>query len=761
SESFLTASAAEVAAPLLASVLSSRDEAPDLIGEKWRVLHLIGHGGMGTVYLAERVDGQFSQRVAVKLIKRGMDSDEIVARFIRERQILARLNHPNIASILDGGLLDDGRPFIVMEHVEGEPIDEFCERRQLPIHRRLQLFLTVCGAVQHAHQHLVVHRDLKPSNVLVTDGGQVKLLDFGIAKLLEQNGDGTRTLTNPDHNIMTPEYASPEMVQGERVTTTSDVYQLGLILYQMLTRSMPYSFDRRSRTEFERVIVHQSPANASSLVAAARFRRSLAGDLDAILLKTLRKEHHRRYATAEALAADIQRYLDGLPVEARGGRFAYRAEKFVRRNAWSLTGATAFAVLAISFAAIYAIRIKEERDIARLEAAKAVQSAELFNRFFESWNPDAADRDQISAADLLRVSVLRAEREMQREPEVQASMLSLLGEIYTNIGRFASADSLLHIALERQKQIFSTDHPDRAATLSRIGKLNNQRGRYDEAERDYEAALAMYRALHGASHPDALAAQLGLASVLVQGQDRFAEAEELLRETLSLGNPVVGETALVMADATRALGLSLFYQARYEEAEAILRPAVQTYTQLFGRTHPVTLLTMQTLAATVRDLGKVDESVHLQKEVLDEYERVYGPDHPNTTFACYALAFNYDRQGAFEDAYATARRAYESARKRHGTIHPDTARYRRLLGFIELNRGVLDEAETHLRGALRAYRASFSYRHADEAGILNRLAYILIHRGAADAAEIYLEAAEVHRTREDSEPLFATYAPHL
>ena len=783
SNAFLERPAADIAIPLLAGVLGeeSADDNLVVIGDRWRLIRQVGRGGMGTVYLADRADGHFKQQVALKLINRGMDSLEIIGRFIRERQILARLGHPNIARLLDGGLAEDGRPYFVMEFVEGEPITEYCDRLRLGIRERLRLFLVVCEAVHHAHQNLIVHRDLKPSNVLVTDEGEVKLLDFGIAKLTGEQGDHDGVGPEVTQiRVMTPECASPEMVRGEAVSTASDVYQLGLLLYELLTGRRPYTFKGRSRTEIERIILEKSPEAPSTRVVKShgselevhdlsrlrgatpqRLRNMLAGDLDAILSKALRKEPTRRYSSAEGFALDVTRYLQGLPVEARTGRLAYRTEKFIRRNKWVLAAAAAFAVIAVTFGSIYTIRVTQERDNARLQAVKAERSAELFNRFFESWNPDAADRDQISAADLLRVSVLRAEREMSEEPEVQSAMLSLLGEIYTNIGRYESADSLLEVALKRQQAILPARHADLAATLMRIGKLNYQKGQYDEAEEDYRQALEMYRSLRGPSHRDALAAQLGLASVLVQGQDRFSDAEQLLRELITIGRDVFGDDALVMADATRALGLSLFYQAKYSEAEEILRPAVEMYTRLFGRSHPITLITMQTLAATVRDVGKVDESVALQREVLQAYERLYGLEHPNTTFACYALALNLDRQGSFDEAYVVARRAFETTLEQNGAAHPDTARYLRLLGFVALNRGLYDEAVTHLRGALRAYRTSFSYRHADEAGILNRLAYLLVQSGARDAREVYREAVEVHRELSSSSRIFVTYAPHL
>jgi serine/threonine-protein kinase len=385
---FLETSAAEFAS-------RHRPESTELVGATigaYRVIEEIGRGGMGTIWLAERADGQFHQRVAIKLIKRGMDSDEILARFLRERQILARLEHPNIARLLDGGISADGRPWFVMEYVKGAPITGYCAEHRLGVEERLRRFVEVCRAVHHAHRNLVVHRDLKPSNVMVTEDGAIKLLDFGVAKLLAD--DETEALkTAPGHRArpMTPEYASPEQVAGGNVTTASDIYQLGVLLYELLAGQRPYEVAGRSPAEVERSICESQP-RAPSTRAQEPVRKRLRGDLDAIVLRALQKEPEQRYPSVEALAEDIERHLANLPLRFPGRSRWYGTVKFVRRNRLPLTIAAGFTVLLLGMGARYTMDIRRERDRARQGEVTATESAALLRRFFQGWSPDAASR---------------------------------------------------------------------------------------------------------------------------------------------------------------------------------------------------------------------------------------------------------------------------------------------------------------------------------------------------------------------------------
>jgi serine/threonine-protein kinase len=406
----------------------------------FRLVHELGRGGMGVVYLAERVDGAFTQQVALKVLKRGLDTDDVLARFRQERQILATLTHPNIARLLEGGMTEDERPYFAMELVHGEPIDQYCAREQLAIRARVDLCIAVARAVQHAHRHLVIHRDLKPSNVLITPDGEIKLLDFGIAKLIAPDTDAvdvpqTRTIAR----MMTPEYASPEQVRGAAITTVSDVYQLGLMMYELLTGTRAQSLDGLGAAEADRVVCDTQPRRPSAVVTDGRVRRQLSGELDTIVLTAIQKEPERRYSSVEALVADLVDYRQGRPIHARAPSLSYRARKFVGRHQAASAATLAGLLLLGGIIAFYSARLATERDIARREAATATRVAEFVTTLFSQADPIRSQNASLSARELLRRGAERIDVELASEPDVQARMLNVIGGVYQSIGLYAEA----------------------------------------------------------------------------------------------------------------------------------------------------------------------------------------------------------------------------------------------------------------------------------------------------------------------------------
>jgi serine/threonine-protein kinase len=722
-----------------------------LVGH-YRLLEPIGRGGMGTVWLAERADGQFEQRVALKLIKRGMDTDEILGRFIRERQIMARLEHPNIARLLDGGVSADGRPYFVMEYVAGVSITTYCAERALSIDERLSLFETVCRAVQYAHRSLVVHRDLKPSNILVTADGEVKLLDFGIAKLLRDDVDeGTVTgWSRP----FTPEYATPEQLMGEPITTSSDVYQLGLVLYESLTGRRPFHVDRRDPDRARHAVQHVEPEKPSTLL------RPLRGDVDAIVLTALRKEPERRYASAEAMADDIRRHRAGRPITVRVDSTPYRIAKFARRNRGRLATALAFLVVAVGFATTYTFRLRAERDRALREAAKAGRAAEFFGRFFEGWNPDAVHAGQVTTASLLDDAVRRAEREFQNQPEIQSAMLSLAGGFFTAIGRYDRADSLLSRALRTQRQLYRNDNADLAATLTRRGRWLTIVGRFDEAERTLREALRMNRALFGEGHPEPLRSQAEWGDLL-NLTDRAKEAEGIFREILALSHDSSGSGTLFRAEVSSRLGYSLYQQAKYQDGIALLEGALAEQRRFLGDVHDKTLWTIRALASAVRDIGQLDRAELLYREAARTSRLLYGDDHLQTETSDYVLMLCLHREGKLAEAEAIARRGIPRLQRVYGDHHPGTAAWRGRLGAILLDRGVVDEAEVLLRSALDDFRTSFPKGNQDEMDWANRLAYIMKRRGTPGAAEMYRTALALRARKPVDQPDYVTDGIHF
>jgi len=559
----------ERASGILDTPASLAPEPLDVQGQRlgpYRLLREIGRGGMSAVYLAERED-PYRQHVAVKLLRPGLATSDLVRRFLAERQILATLDHPNIARLLDGGVSDDGRPYFVMEYVEGQPITDYCDAHRLSVDDRLVLFEQVCEAVQYAHRNLVVHRDLKPSNIFVTDDGEVKLLDFGIAKLLDPEAvpaaaPHTRTGARP----MTLEYASPEQIQGDPITTATDVYALGVVLYELLTGRRPHSTDGTTAGEIERFVCEREPLPPSDAVGkgddapekAARARstsanalqRTLRGDLDTIVQKALRKEAERRYASAEQFAADLERHRTGQPVKARPATIGYRVRKFAERHRGGVAVAVLFVLLLGGYAAtvtLQAQRIAEERDRARLEAMKTLHVKDFLIELFGSAGPSAGDTTAL--LEVLAGGADRVRRDLAGHPEIRAEMLSALGAVYTQLGQTDAARPLVEEALAARRSFFSEPHAEVAATLSNLAALEQQAGRPGRAEALYREALDQVRAVRGEGHIAVAQAKNDLAALLeTQGRsgaaaDLYAEALPVYRRELGSAH---GQTATLL-----------------------------------------------------------------------------------------------------------------------------------------------------------------------------------------------------------------------
>ncbi|NBC16515.1 MAG: protein kinase [Bacteroidetes bacterium] len=535
---------------LLEWVSAQAAEAPITTGQTvgaYRVVRPLGRGGMGAVYLAERADGTFDRRVALKVIKRGMDTDEVLRRFHDERQILATLDHPNIAQLFDGGVTDDGLPYFVMEYVEGQPIDAYCDAHRLSIEDRLRLFQTVCDAVQFAHQNLVVHRDLKPGNVLVTDGAasdaaerasepaQVKLLDFGIAKVLDPESGPTFTVTQTTRRRLTPEYAAPEQVVGDRITTAADVYALGVILYELLTGHRPYRFDSRRVTDIEDTICEHVPDRPSTVASRTRthegatitpatvsqqratapeqLRRTLSGDLDAITMKALRKEPEQRYATAAEFKADIENYLQGRPVTAQPSTFWYRTSRLIRRHKVPVLAAciTALALIGGAGVALWQASVaQQEAERANQEAETATAALDALVTMLTEVDPVNEQGVTFTARDLVDAG-LDELPDLEEQPRAHATMMNVLGRVSLGVGFTDLADSLHRRALAVQRSALDAAHPDQAESLVRLGRVQTERGAYDEAAATYRRALEV-----NPEHADAWG-NLGLV-MLYQGR---------------------------------------------------------------------------------------------------------------------------------------------------------------------------------------------------------------------------------------------------
>lgn len=714
----------------------------------YRILEEIGRGGMGAVYRAERADGEFDMGVAVKVVKRGMDTDEVLRRFRRERQILASLVHPNIARLLDGGVTEDGRPFLVMENVDGEPITDYCDRHRLGIRERVALFREACHAVDYAHRRLIVHRDIKPANILVTATGTVKLLDFGIAKLLDDSDAGAAAPTRTGLSLLTPEYAAPEQVLGAPVTTATDVYGLGLVLYQLLSGRRAYEFRGRSAVELERAVVDTMPAPPSAAVTRslsdaediARARattplslgRQLRGDLDTIVLTATKKDPNRRYPSAAHLADDLGRYLDRLPVRARPAGFAYRATRFVRRHR---AGVAAAALVALSLvtglgAALWQARhTRQERDVALQVSAFLEDLFRAPDPYGKS--PERLDTMRVRA--IVDLGAVRVRDELSAQPAIQARMLTVLGSVYRNLALFHEADTLLSQALAIRSGQHGPDHLDVAETQALLALVHRDLGKYERADSLLRAAIATRRIRLGPRHPEVAKALADLGETL-RLASRFGEADSVLAEAVDILRARTDRPDQQMIGILTSRANTLQGQGRFAEAEPLRREAVDIARNTLGDIHPQTGVALANLAVLLVELQRLDEAELYLREAIEIYRATVGEEHPEALSAFNTLALLlYDRED-YDAAEEVARRSVEVNRRVRGEAHRSVFTALNTLAMVLARNGKLDEAEAAYREALAVSHALYQGDHMQTIVVLNNLGALLRGRGRIDEA---------------------------
>jgi serine/threonine protein kinase/tetratricopeptide (TPR) repeat protein len=657
----------------------------DILGH-YRLIEKIGSGGMGAVYHAERADGEFEKRVALKVIKRGLDTDEVVERFQTERRILARLQHPHIAALLDGGATPAGLPYFVMEYAPGEPIDRYVRRSGASLEERIRLFLIVCEAVQYAHQNLIVHRDLKPSNILV-DQGNPKLLDFGIAKVLDPETGAGELATQITERRLTPQYAAPEQVVGQPVSTATDVYSLGVILYELVTEHAPYEIRSRALVELERVVCNTNPRPPSAVARETRTATEKGGpgvtwiippDLDAIILCALKKEPERRYGSVAAFSHDLQRFLEGRTVTARPDTALYRISKFVRRNA-AMVGVGTAAVLAISIGAVVAgwqARVAGlERDRREQEARTAAASRDFLLNMIRGLDSDRLGGQVITQALLIELG-LENLRTISNEPEVLAPVMNTLGQVIFNLGDRPRADSLFRAAYALLQPL--TPHPDLAVSLMGMGLVHLRELRADEAIDAYRQALAMRLEVYDPADPAVAESKARLAFALyikgesgaVAGSDSLlAESEALYQSALAtLTEPTaLRATALEgLADLELARGQqphtaedSASVQERLASAEEHYNDAIRTGALAENDTTPDGARRLWGLSLVLDGRGNEGAAVDASRRALAVMERTYGESHPDVALGHYYLGVHLQSAGYSAAAAASFERSAE------------------------------------------------------------------------------------------------------
>jgi serine/threonine protein kinase/Tfp pilus assembly protein PilF len=682
----------------------------------------IGQGGMGSVWLARRSDGRFEGQAAVKLLNASLVGRAGEERFRREGSILARLAHPHIARLIDAGVSAAGQPYLVLEHVDGEPIDRYCDHRKLDVEARLRLFLDVLAAVAHAHANLIVHRDIKPSNVLVDTDGQVKLLDFGIAKLLEGEGIGgvATALTREGGSALTPEYAAPEQVTGGAVTTATDVYALGTLLYELLTGRHPAESALGSTADLVRAIVDTEPQRLSDSVtrpaqtrernAAARgttpegLRRALKGDLDVIVARTLKKPPEERYASVTALADDIGRYLNDQPIGARRDTLAYRTAKFVRRHTAGLAAAAAVALLLAALVGFYTVRLARERDRARLQAQRATKASEFLSDLLTEADP--YEKKEPTVRDLLDAGAARVHKELAGQPELETEMLTVIARVYHHLDLDQKAQPLLEESVAIGRRAIGPESEQVADALNNLGMLLRDRGDLAAAEKALTESLALRRRLYGDEHKDLAVTLVELAAVYSdQGFDD--RAEPLLKESLSIRRKVLGPEDHETGVSMNEIALLKRRQGDLAGAESLFRQTLPIFQKTMGKSHPHVASLLNNLALVAADRNEFAESENLLRQSLGIDREKLGERNPSVGNTWINLARPLLEQRKYDEAAAAARQGLEITRVSVGNDHPRIAYGEIYLARVYLARRQPAAAEPLLRDALRIRRVTF------------------------------------------------------
>jgi serine/threonine protein kinase/flagellar biosynthesis regulator FlbT len=730
----------------------------------YQLLQRLGEGGMGEVWLAEQ-SKPVRRRVALKVIKAGMDTRDVVARFESERQALALMDHPAIAKVFDAGSTPEGRPYFAMEYVAGLPITAYCDKHRMTTRQRMELFIQVCEGVQHAHQKAIIHRDLKPSNILVSelDGKPMpRIIDFGLAKATSQRlTDGTM-YTRVGAILGTLEYMSPEQADsaGEDIDTRTDVYSLGVVLYQLLVGALPLDLKKLAYDEMLRLLRDKDVPKPSSRILtqggdsaitaknrgtdAPSLTRQLRGDPDAVVLKALEKDRKRRYGSPSELAADLGRYLRNEPVSAHTPSAAYRTRKYIRRHRLGVAVATGLLAILPAFAVVQRVQLQRtrlERDRANRERDRATRITDFMTGMFQVSDPNEQRGNSVTAREILDKASKDIKTGMTKDPDAQAGMMQVMGEVYLNLGLFSRAMDLEQQSLDIRRRVLGPENPDTLASmddlagalkesghyfeaakmfreeidierrvlglenLQTLNAMNNladdlrEDGRDEEGEKLNRETLDVSRRVLGPEHPVTLNSMNSLALCL-ESEGHFPESETLFREVLDTRRRVLGPEHPETLESMNALSFALFAEHRYVEAEKVHREALEINRRVLGPEHPRTLVSMENLGFALLCEGRYAEAEKLERESLDGHRRVFGPEHPQTLNTMAALALVLSREDRYAEAEKLARDSIDISRRVLGPENSSTAVHVYYLACIEARKGNRSEALSLLRQAL-------------------------------------------------------------
>ncbi len=685
--------------------INLNEQKDSFIGRKlgpYLVEKVIAAGGMGIVYLAVRDDAEFKKQVAVKLIRSGLNNKYLTERFKTEKQTLAYLDHPYIAKLLDAGSTDDGTPYLIMDYIDGEPIDVYCDKNRLTLSERLELFSKVCSAVHYAHQNLVVHRDIKPSNIMVTEKGEPKLLDFGIAKILSSDSpDAGRDLTKTGYWQLTPEYASPEQVKGENIATTSDVYSLGILLYKILTGHNPYRFKSYLPTEIHKVVCFEEPQKPSIKVESSEelikqdgsvkeinaetvsnsrgtsiehLKRKLKGDIDNIILKAIRKEPWRRYGSVEQFSEDIKRYSDGLPVIARNDTMGYLLSKFIKRHKTGVAMSAISVLLLIAGIlgiAWQASIAAKERDKAKLEASKSERINTFMQDIFAAPNPEVEGKD-VKVVDVLKNASEKIDKELSDDPDIKVSVLYTIGTTYIGLGLYDDAEKYLKNSLAVCEKNFSLNDPQTAKVMEQLAYDYQLKSNYSKADSLYKEALKIFRVNGGEISSDEATALSDFGSSLYN-QGKYDESKKYQTEALNAYRKIYGDTDARVVRSLSNLGTVAGETGDWNTASQYIKEVLEIFLKTDGKESVNYSRALSNYATTLEVQGNLDDAITAQREAVEIKKRVQGKDHPDAMLAQLNLADELTKRGDFKESAELSREAMESLDKSLPHINALTA----------------------------------------------------------------------------------------
>ncbi len=736
----------------------------EIVSEKYKLLEELGSGGMGVVYKAKQIE-PIKRSVALKIIKLGMDTKQVVARFETERQSLAVMDHPNIAKVYDAGSTERGRPFFAMELVRGIPITEYCDKHNLTTRERLELFIPLCQAVQHAHQKGVIHRDLKPSNVLVAvqeDKPVPKIIDFGIAKATEHRLTERTLFTEQGQLIGTPEYMSPEQAEmsGLDVDTRTDIYSLGVMLYELLVGVLPFdpkTFREAGFGEIQRIIRETEPPKASTRLSGlgdtqtsiaeqrktdiASLHRELKGDLDWITMKAMAKDRTRRYSSASELAVDIERYLKNEPILASPPSTIYRIKKYVRRHKVGVA-ASALVIIAvligITGTTVGLIKATKAEKKAREEAETAQQVSDFLVELFKVSDPSEARGNTITVREILDKGAERIDKELSEQPLIQARLMDTMGMVYRNLGLYDAASSLLDQALNKRRQILGKDDLIVSESLHHLATLLYAKGDFSQAEKLFREALEIKQRLLGDENID-VAEVLNDLAMTLKALGNLTDSEPLYRKSLAIIRKILGNEHEKVAQSLNNLGMFLFRKGEYDEAEQLFREALGMNRRLLGGEHPEVSTNMSNLALVLRSKGSFEEAEDMFRQVLEMDRKFLGENHPYVAITLNNLGALLVMKGAYDEAEQSFSQAVAVLKRAFPENHWQIANANSLLGGCLSKSGKFVQAEKLLVKSYSTLEKQFGASHPRTQGALRRIIELYVAWGKPEKAAKYRE----------------------